>query len=206
MILFFLRHFFEPYASKGACTVSKGYIWIPTNRLYRERMLFLTQMLSNEIGNQLIGLMIYLSVEDKTRELYLYINSPGGWVIPGIGLYDTMQFVDPDVNTIGLGIAASMGCFILMGGTITKRVALPNVRIMVHQPLSVFTDSGTGEFILDLGELVRLRDKIIGAYIQRTGKSFFVINRDLERDEFLSATQAKEYGIVDEVGTELYDP
>lgn len=160
-------------------------------------------MLDSEIGNQLMGLMIYLSLEDKTRELYLFINSPGGWVIPGVGLYDTMQFVDADVNTIGLGFVASIGCFILLGGTVTKRVALPNVRIMMHQPASVFCDSQSGEFILDVGELLHLRDRIASAYIQRTGKPRRVINRDLERDDFLSATQAKEYGIVDEIGIDL---
>lgn len=118
--------FFEPYASKGACTVLKGYIFILINRLYRERLLFLGQEVDSEIANQLVGLMVYLSIEDETKDLYLFLNSPGGWVIPGIAIYDTMQFVSPDVHTICMGLAASMGSFILVGGEITKRLAFPH--------------------------------------------------------------------------------
>lgn len=116
----------EPYASKGACTVPKGYLFVLINRLYRERLLFLGQEVDSEISNQLVGLMVYLSIEDDTKDLYLFINSPGGWVIPGIAIYDTMQFVPPDVHTICMGLAASMGSFILVGGEITKRLAFPH--------------------------------------------------------------------------------
>nr|QRG30799.1 ATP-dependent Clp protease proteolytic subunit [Hovenia acerba] len=116
----------EPYASKGACTVPKGYNFIPINRLYRERLLFLGQPVDNEISNQLIGLMVYLSIEDDTKDLYLFINSPGGWLIPGVAIYDTMQFVRPDIQTVCMGLAASMGSFILVGGEITKRLAFPH--------------------------------------------------------------------------------
>ena len=124
--LILLCDFFEPYASKDACTVSKGYNLILINRLYRERLLFLGQEVDNEISNQLIGLMVYLSIEDDTKDLYLFINSPGGWVIPGVAIYDTIQFVQPDVHTICMGLAASMGSFILVGGEITKRLAFPH--------------------------------------------------------------------------------
>lgn len=123
---FFLQFFFEPYAFKGACTVPKGYNFVLINRLHRERLLFLGQEVDSEISNQLVGLMVYLSIEDETRDLYLFINSPGGWVIPGIAIYDTMQFVPPDVHTICMGLAASMGSFILVGGEITKRLAFPH--------------------------------------------------------------------------------
>lgn len=126
MILFFSQLFFEPYASKGACTVPKGYNFTLINRLYRERLLFLGQEVDSEISNQLIGLMVYLSIEDDTKDLYLFINSPGGWVIPGVAIYDTMQFVRPDVHTICMGLAASMASFILVGGEITKRLAFPH--------------------------------------------------------------------------------
>ncbi|TLX69204.1 ATP-dependent Clp protease proteolytic subunit [Labilibacter sediminis] len=118
--------FFEPYALKGACTVPKGYNLTLINRLYRERLLFLGQEVDSEISNQLIGLMVYLSIENDTKDLYLFINSPGGWVIPGVAIYDTMQFVRPDVQTICMGLAASMGSFILAGGEITKRLAFPH--------------------------------------------------------------------------------
>ncbi|MFS7897384.1 putative endopeptidase Clp [Helianthus anomalus] len=114
------------YEKKSACTVPKGYNLTLINRLYRERLLFLGQEVDSEISNQLIGLMIYLSIEDDTQDLYLFINSPGGWVIPGVALYDTMQFVQPDVHTICMGSAASMGSFILVGGEITKRLAFPH--------------------------------------------------------------------------------
>lgn len=125
LILYF-RNFFESYASKDARTVQKGYNFVLINRLYRERLLFLGQEVDSEISNQLVGLMVYLSIEDDTKDLYLFINSPGGWVIPGIAIYDTMQFVSPDVHTICMGLAASMGSFILVGGEITKRLAFPH--------------------------------------------------------------------------------
>lgn len=118
--------FGELYASKGACTALKEKNGILINRLYRERLLFLGQEVENEISNQIVGLMVYLSIEDKTRDLFLFINSPGGWVIPGIAIYDTMQFVQPDVQTVCMGLAASMGSFLLAGGEITKRLAFPH--------------------------------------------------------------------------------
>lgn len=123
---FFSQFFFEPYASKGACTVLKGYNFTLLNRLYRERLLFLGQEVDSEISNQLVGLMVYLSIEDDTKDLYLFINSPGGWVISGVAIYDTMQLVRPEVHTICMGLAASMGSFILVGGEITKRLAFPH--------------------------------------------------------------------------------
>lgn len=126
LIVFFFAIFVEPYAAKDACTVSGGDNFILINRLYRERLLFLGQGVDSEISNQLIGLMVYLSIESETKDLYLFINSPGGWVIPGIAIYDTMQFVRPDVQTVCMGLAASMGSFILVGGKITKRLAFPH--------------------------------------------------------------------------------
>ncbi|CAN2060156.1 unnamed protein product [Malus fusca] len=158
---------------KSACTVSKGYNFIPINRLYRERLLFLGQGVDSEISNQLIGLMVYLSIEDDTKDLYLFINSPGGWVIPGVAIYDTMQFVRPDIQTICMGLAASMGSFIL-----------------------------TGEFILEAEELLKLRETVTRVYVQRTGKPLWVVSEDMERDVFMSATEAQAHGIVDLVATE----
>jgi len=125
-LIFFFSHFFEPYASKGACTVPKGYNFTLINRLYRARLLFLTQEITTEISNYLVGLIVYLSIEDQTQDLYLFINCPGGWVLPGIAIFDAMQLVLPDVYTICMGIAASMGSFILVGGEITKRFAFPH--------------------------------------------------------------------------------
>ena len=117
----------EPYAFKSACMVlKKEKLSILINRLYRERLLFLGQHVDDEIANQLIGIMMYLNGEDESKDMYLYINSPGGAVLAGISVYDAMQFVVPDVHTICMGLAASMGSFILTGGEITKRIALPH--------------------------------------------------------------------------------
>lgn len=121
-----IHNFFEPYASKDACTVPKGYNFTLINRLYRERLLFLSQGITSELANQLIGLLIFLSMEDDAKEMHLFINSPGGWVIPGIALYDTMQIVLPEIRTVCVGLAASMGSVILVGGEITKRLAFPH--------------------------------------------------------------------------------
>nr|YP_009747536.1 ClpP [Bidens pilosa]QII89184.1 ClpP [Bidens pilosa] len=177
--------------------------WVDIYRLYRERLLFLGQEVDSEISNQLIGLMIYLSIEDDTQDLYLFINSPGGWVIPGVALYDTMQFVQPDVHTICMGAAASMGSFILVGGEITKRLAFPHAcRVMIHQPAGSFSEVATGEFILEVGELLKLRETLTRVYVQRTGKPLWVISEDMERDVFMSATEAQAYGIVDLVAVE----
>nr|QJF46931.1 clp protease proteolytic subunit [Centella asiatica] len=167
------------------------------NRLYRERLLFLGQPIDNEISNQLIGLIVYLSIENDTKDLYLFINSPGGWVIPGIAIYDTMQFVQPDVQTICMGLAASMGSFILAGGEITKRLAFPHARVMIHQPASYFYLTQVGEAVLEAEELLKLRETITRVYVQRTGKPLWVVSEDMERDVFMSATEAQAYGIVD---------
>nr|YP_010331285.1 clp protease proteolytic subunit [Oreocnide trinervis]YP_010331369.1 clp protease proteolytic subunit [Oreocnide tonkinensis var. discolor]YP_010331453.1 clp protease proteolytic subunit [Oreocnide tonkinensis]YP_010331537.1 clp protease proteolytic subunit [Oreocnide serrulata]YP_010331621.1 clp protease proteolytic subunit [Oreocnide rubescens]YP_010331705.1 clp protease proteolytic subunit [Oreocnide pedunculata]YP_010331789.1 clp protease proteolytic subunit [Oreocnide obovata var. par len=177
--------------------------WVDVlNRLYRERLLFLGQEVDDEISNQLIGLMIYLSIEDDTPDLYLFINSPGGWVIPGLGIYDTMQFVQPDVQTICMGLAASMGSFILVGGEITKRLAFPHARVMIHQPSTSFYEARTGEFILETGELLKLRETLTKVYVQRTGKPLWVVSEDMERDVFMSATEAQAHGLVDLVAVE----
>nr|YP_009727382.1 clp protease proteolytic subunit [Hibiscus cannabinus]QIA46682.1 clp protease proteolytic subunit [Hibiscus cannabinus] len=175
-------------------------VWVDVNRLYRERLLFLGQEVDSEISNQLIGLMVYLSIENDTKDLYLFINSPGGWVIPGVAIYDTMQFVQPDVHTICMGLAASMGSFLLAGGEITKRLAFPHARrVMIHQPASSFYEAQTGEFILEAEELLKLRESLTRVYVQRTGKPLWVVSEDMERDVFMSATEAQAHGIVDHV-------
>nr|QXT43492.1 ATP-dependent Clp protease proteolytic subunit [Parnassia trinervis] len=174
--------------------------WVDV-RLYRERLLFLGQVVDNDISNQLIALLVYLSMESDTKDLYLFINSPGGWVIPGIAIYDTMQFVRPDVQTICLGLAASMGSFILVGGKITKRLAFPHA-VMIHQPSSAFYEAQTGEFILEAEELLKLRETVTRVYVQRTGKPLWVVSEDMERDVFMSAPEAQAHGIVDLVAVE----
>nr|YP_010290799.1 clp protease proteolytic subunit [Eriocaulon cinereum]YP_010473702.1 clp protease proteolytic subunit [Eriocaulon sp. LE23]ULQ65531.1 clp protease proteolytic subunit [Eriocaulon cinereum]UVH67405.1 clp protease proteolytic subunit [Eriocaulon cinereum]UVH67490.1 clp protease proteolytic subunit [Eriocaulon sp. LE23] len=187
-----------PFRSPG----EEDAAWVDINRLYRERLLFLGQEVDNEISNQLVGLMVYLSLEDETKDLYLFINSPGGWVIPGLAVYDTMQFVPPDVHTICIGLAASMGSFVLVGGEITKRLAFPHARVMIHQPASSFYEAQTGDFFLEAEELLKLRETLTKIYVQRTGKPLWVISEDMERDIFMSATEAQAHGIVDLVADE----
>nr|YP_009444324.1 clp protease proteolytic subunit [Vanda falcata]YP_009444398.1 clp protease proteolytic subunit [Neofinetia richardsiana]YP_009757442.1 clp protease proteolytic subunit [Neofinetia xichangense]ANG07792.1 clp protease proteolytic subunit [Vanda falcata]ANG07866.1 clp protease proteolytic subunit [Neofinetia richardsiana]ANG07940.1 clp protease proteolytic subunit [Vanda falcata]QIM59374.1 clp protease proteolytic subunit [Neofinetia xichangense] len=178
-------------------------VWVDVyNRLHRERLLFLGQEVDSDISNQIVGLMVYLSIEDDTRDLYLFINSPGGWVIPGIAIYDTMQFVLPDVHTICMGLAASMGSFILVGGEITKRLAFPHARVMIHQPASSFYEAQARDFILEAEELLKLRETLTKVYVQRTGNPLWVISEDMERDVFMSATEAQAHGIVDLVAIE----
>nr|YP_009383336.1 clp protease proteolytic subunit [Pithecellobium flexicaule]APA33452.1 clp protease proteolytic subunit [Pithecellobium flexicaule] len=178
--------------------------WIDLyNRLYRQRALFLGQKIDSAISNQICGLLIFLTMEDRTKDFNLFINCPGGWIIPGIALYDMMQGVDPDVQTICIGFAASMGSFILTGGEITRRIAFPHARVMMHQPLCDLTDkSGTGEFIMEIVEIIRICDSIIDIYAQRTGQPLWVIADDIERDAILSAEEAQAHGIIDQIGIE----
>nr|YP_010156145.1 Clp protease proteolytic subunit [Pilea cavaleriei]QQY85785.1 Clp protease proteolytic subunit [Pilea cavaleriei] len=177
--------------------------WIDLyNRLYRERVIFLGQEVDTDASNQLIGLMVYLSVEDDTKDLYLFINSPGGSVIPGLAVYDTMQFVQPDIQTICVGLAASMGSFLLVGGEITKRIAFPHAWVMIHQPSSSFYKTTLGNFILEVEELLKMRETLTKVYAQRTGKSLWVVSEDMERDAFMSATEAQAYGLIDLVAVE----
>nr|WAR50587.1 clp protease proteolytic subunit [Trilepidea adamsii] len=177
--------------------------WIDIyNRLYRERLLFLGQGVDSEISNQLISLMVYLSIENDNKDFFLFINSPGGWVIPGVAIYDTMQFVRPDVHTICMGLAASMGSFLLVGGAITKRIAFPHARVMIHQPASSYFEAQTVEVILEAEELLKLRETLTEVYVQRTSKPLWVVSEDMERDVFMSATEAQAHGIVDLIAAE----
>nr|YP_009498759.1 clp protease proteolytic subunit [Isoetes nuttallii]AWK92224.1 clp protease proteolytic subunit [Isoetes nuttallii] len=178
-------------------------VWIDVhNRLYRERLLFLGQHIDDEIANQTICILMYLNGEDQSKDIYLYINSPGGAVLAGISVYDIMQYIIPNVNTICVGLAASMGSFILAGGEITKRIALPHARVMIHQPGSSFYDGQAGECLVEAEEMLKLRDCVTKIYVQRTGKPLWVVSEDMERDVFMSAEEAKVYGITDPIAVE----
>nr|BDR62847.1 ATP-dependent Clp protease proteolytic subunit [Jacquemontia paniculata] len=189
-----------PFRSPGEEDASWTDIY---NRLYRERCLFLTQEIDSEIANQIIGLVVYLTIEDQTQDQFLFINSPGGGIISGIGIFNIIDVVPPYVHTIALGLAASMASFILAGGEPTKRLAFPHTRVMVHQPASSLLEAQTGEVILETGELVKLHEYLIRVYALRTGQPQSTLATDMERDFFLSATEAKAYGIVDAVGFDL---
>uniref|UniRef100_A0A3B6MIA2 Endopeptidase Clp n=2 Tax=Triticinae TaxID=1648030 RepID=A0A3B6MIA2_WHEAT len=166
---------------------------------------FFDQEIRCEITNHITGLMVYLSIEDGISDIFLFINSPGGWLISGMAIFDTMQTVTPDIYTICLGIAASTASFILLGGEPTKRIAFPHARIMLHQPASAYYRARTPEFLLEVEELHKVREMITRVYAVRTGKPFWVVSEDMERDVFMSADEAKAYGLVDIVGDEMID-
>lgn len=166
------------------------------NRLYRERVLFLCQDLKDEVANQLIGVMLYLNAEEQSQDVYIYINSPGGSVTCGIGVYDIMNYIDSDVTTLCVGTAASMASFVLAGGTFGKRMAFPNSRIMIHQPEGG-SQGQASEVISESQEVIRIRRQVGQIYSDRTGQNLNQISKDMDRDQFMSARQAKEYGLVD---------
>src|SRR6056300_1091052 len=170
------------------------------NRLYRERVLFLGSGLDDELANQLNGIMLYLSAEDSSRALFLYINSPGGSVTAGLSVFDIMNYVQASVTTIGIGFAASMASFILAGGERGSRIALPHCRVMIHQPQGGM-EGQASEVVLEKEEIVRLRRLIGRLYVDLTGQSLSTIANDLDRDKYLSAREAREYGLVDLVAT-----
>ena len=171
------------------------------NRLSRERILFLCSELKDELANQLIGIMLFLNAEESDKGLYLYINSPGGSIICGIGVYDCMNFVEAEVSTICVGTAASVASFVLAGGTIGKRLAFPNSRIMIHQPEGGSRGQAS-DILFESSEVDKIRERVAKTYAQITGQSLTQIVTDLDRDQYLSPNQAKDYGIVDQVTIE----
>nr|YP_009433823.1 ATP-dependent Clp protease proteolytic subunit [Hypolytrum nemorum]ANP26037.1 ATP-dependent Clp protease proteolytic subunit [Hypolytrum nemorum]QIB72615.1 ATP-dependent Clp protease proteolytic subunit [Cyperus glomeratus]QIB72708.1 ATP-dependent Clp protease proteolytic subunit [Cyperus difformis]QIT06800.1 ATP-dependent Clp protease proteolytic subunit [Cyperus fuscus] len=172
--------------------------WLDIERLYRERALFLCKEIEGTIVGQIIALLLYLSSENDTN-IFLYINSPGGWALSGMAIYDTMKNVLPDVCTLAMGLAASAASLILVGGTITKRVAFPHARVMIHQPFTAYFWGTAKIIVLEGEELFELRKAIANIYAQNTGKPVSVIQKDLERDNYMSATEAQAYGIVDRI-------
>jgi ATP-dependent Clp protease protease subunit len=171
------------------------------NRLYRERVLFLCQELDDELANQLIGIMLYLNAEEESKGLFLYINSPGGSVTCGIAVYDAMHYVQADVTTICVGTAASMASFILTGGDRGRRIALPHARLMIHQPEGG-SQGQASEVVSESTEVLRIRRQVGRIYAERTGQPLSRISRDMDRDQFMSAREGKEYGLVDQVAVE----
>lgn len=174
------------------------------NRLYRERVLFLCQDLNDELANQLIGIMLYLNAEEQSREFYIYINSPGGSVTCGIAVYDIINYVTSDVTTLCVGTAASMASFILSGGTLGKRIAFPNSRIMIHQPEGG-SQGQASEVVYESEEVIRIRRQVGRIYAKRTGQSLSQISRDMDRDQFMSARESKDYGLVDHIPSAVYN-
>ena len=175
--------------------------WISIyDRLYRERIIFLGRGVNDGIANQIIAIMLYLDSEDSSKPIYLYINSPGGSVTAGLAIYDTMRHIKSPVVTICVGLAASMGAFLLSGGTKGKRLALPNSRIMIHQPLGGTQGRRQATDIeIEAKEILRIRDQLNQMMADNTGQDIEKIKKDTDRDNFMSAYEAKEYGLIDQV-------
>ena len=168
------------------------------SRLLKERIIFLPTYIEDEIANLVIAQMLFLEAEDPDKDIALYINSPGGSVTAGMAIYDTMQYIKPDVSTICMGQAASMGALLLAAGAKNKRFALPHARIMIHQPLGGVQGQAT-DIDIQAKEILRMREELNRILLHHTGQTMEKIQRDTDRDFFMTADQAKEYHIVDEV-------
>ena len=168
-------------------------------RLGVERILFLGSEVNDGIANSLVAQMLYLDSEDSSKPIYLYINSPGGSVTAGLAIYDTIQYVKSEVVTICVGLAASMGAFLLAAGTKGKRVALPHSRIMIHQPLGGTSRRQASDIEIEAREILRMKEMLNRSLSNMSGQSFEKIEKDTDRDYFLSAEEAKEYGLIDRV-------
>ncbi|RPF46581.1 ATP-dependent Clp endopeptidase proteolytic subunit ClpP [Thermodesulfitimonas autotrophica] len=170
------------------------------SRLLKDRIIFIGGTIDDYLANLVIAQLLFLEAEDPEKDIHLYINSPGGLVTAGMAIYDTMQYIRPDVSTICLGQAASMGAFLLAAGAKGKRFALPYARIMLHQPLGGVQGQAT-EVEIHAREILRAKRVLNELLAKHTGQPFDKVERDTERDFFMSAQQAKEYGIIDEVIT-----
>ena len=168
-------------------------------RLGVERILFLGSEVNDGIANSLVAQMLYLDSEDSSKPIYLYINSPGGSVTAGLAIYDTIQYVKSEVVTLCVGLAASMGAFLLAAGTKGKRVALPHSRIMIHQPLGGTSRRQASDIEIEAREILRMKEMLNRSLADMSGQSFEKIEKDTDRDYFLSAEEAKEYGLIDRV-------
>ena len=168
------------------------------SRLLKERIIFLTGQINDNVASLITAQLLFLEADDPKKEIYLYINSPGGLVTAGLGIYDTMQYVKPDISTICIGQAASMGSFLLAAGTKGKRFSLPNSRIMVHQPSAGFQGQAT-DIEIHANEVLSLKKRLNEIYSKHTGKTVDEIKSALERDNFMTADVAKSFGLIDEV-------
>ena len=168
------------------------------SRLLKDRVIFLTGAIEDHMANLIVAQMLFFESENPDKDIHLYINSPGGSVTAGLSIYDTMKFIKPDVSTMCIGQAASMGAFLLAGGTQGKRMALPHSRVMIHQP-SGGAQGQASDIEIQANEIIELRSKLNKLLAENTDKDQEVISRDTERDHFMGAEEAREYGLVDKV-------
>ncbi|MFQ3627466.1 MAG: ATP-dependent Clp protease proteolytic subunit, partial [Cyanobacteriota bacterium] len=172
--------------------------WISIyERLFRERIIFLAEEVDDGIANAIVAYMLYLDSDDNTKPIYLYINSPGGSVTAGMAIYDTMQHIKSEVVTICVGLAASMGAFLLTAGAKGKRLALPHARIMIHQPLGGTGRRQATDIDIEARQILRVRQELNELMALHTGKTVEQIEKDTDRDYFMSAQEAVEYGLID---------
>ena len=170
------------------------------SRLLKERVIFLVGPVNDVSANLVVAQLLFLEAENPDKDIYFYINSPGGSVTAGLSIYDTMQFIKPNVSTLCIGQAASMGAFLLCAGTKGKRFALPNSRVMIHQPLGGFQGQAS-DFAIHAREILSIKDKLNRIMAEHTGKPLEQLEKDTDRDNFLSSTEAVEYGLIDKVLT-----
>ncbi len=168
------------------------------SRLLKDRIIMLGSEINDQVSNTIVAQLLFLAAEDPEKDISLYINSPGGSITAGMAIYDTMQFIKPNVSTICIGMAASMGAFLLAAGEKGKRFALPNSEVMIHQPLGGAQGQAT-EIEIAAKRILFLRDKLNTILSERTGQSLEVIARDTDRDNFMTAERAKEYGLIDRI-------
>jgi ATP-dependent Clp protease protease subunit len=171
------------------------------SRLLNDRIIFLGTPVTDQIANLIIAQLLHLESADPDKDISIYINSPGGDIYSGLAIYDTMQFIKPDVQTICFGIAMSMGSLLLTGGSKGKRLALPNSRILIHQPSSGFEGQAT-DIEIHAREILSIRQRVDEIYAHHTGQSVEQVHRDMERDRFLTAEESVEYGLIDKVISE----
>jgi ATP-dependent Clp protease, protease subunit len=172
------------------------------SRLLKDRIVFVGAAIDDAIANSIIAQLLFLAAEDPEKDIHMYINSPGGSVSAGFGIYDTMQIIKPQVNTICTGFAASYGAILLLAGAKGKRLALPNSEIMIHQPLGGVQGQAT-DIAITAKRILKTREKLAQIISERTGQSVERVEKDMERDYFMSAEEAKEYGIIDDIVTKL---
>jgi ATP-dependent Clp protease, protease subunit len=170
------------------------------SRLLKDRIIMLGSGIDDNVANSIVAQLLFLEAENPEKDISIYINSPGGSITAGMAIYDTMQFIKPDVQTICIGMAASMGAFLLTAGTKGKRYALPNAEVMIHQPLGGAQGQAT-EIEIAAKRILFLRDKLNGIMAESTGQPLEVISKDTDRDNFMTAQQAKEYGLIDHIIT-----
>ncbi len=168
------------------------------SRLLKDRIVFLGSVVTDDVANLIAAQLLFLESEDPERDIFFYINSPGGSVTAGLAIYDTMQYVRPQVSTVCVGQAASMGALLLAAGSKGKRFALPHSRIMIHQPLGGFQGQAT-DVDIQAREILRMREELNNILVRHTGQSLKRIEKDTDRDFFMTGKQAQEYGLVDEV-------